>query len=147
MCAGYRSGTQSSRLANQEKKHADQGHLPRHEVTAIHSGLEQQEGLEYGLEAHHIWTETAIGTSAGGSHLVGEQRPLGTFSLPISAVFRRRFATDVQVAACHEIERPAEPVCASVVHIVALGQSLFAPLFGPPMAFRDSAQNSYQHGF
>ena len=116
------------------------------EVTAIHSGLEQQEGLEYGLEAHHIWTETAIGTSAGGSHLVGEQRPLGTFSLPISAVFRRRFATDVQVAACHEIERPAEPVCASVVHIVALGQSLFAPLFGPPMAFRDSAQNSYQHG-
>ena len=102
------------------------------EVTAINSGLEQQEGLEYGLEAHHIWTETAIGTSAGRSHLVGDQRPLGTSSLPISAVFRRRFATNVQVAACREIERPAEPVCsASVVDIVAL-QSLL-PLYSGPL--------------
>ena len=96
------------------------------------SNLEQQEGLEYGLQAHHIWTETAIGTSAGRSHLVGDQRPLGTSSLPISAVFRRRFATNVQVAACREIERPAEPVCsASVVDIVAL-QSLL-PLYSGPL--------------
>ena len=28
-CTGYRSGTQSSRLADREKKHGDQGHLPR----------------------------------------------------------------------------------------------------------------------
>ena len=28
-CTGYRSGTQSSRLADREKKYGDQGHLPR----------------------------------------------------------------------------------------------------------------------
>ena len=114
------------------------------EVTAINSGLEQQEGLEYGLEAHHIWTETAIGTSAGRSHLVGDQRPLGTSSLPISAVFRRRFATNVQVAACREIERPAEPVSASVVDIVALGRAKekkATPLKGPPMGLGNGTPN------
>ena len=73
-------------------------------------------------------TETAIGTSAGGSHLVGEQRPLGTFSLPISAVFRRRFATDVQLAGFRQIERPAEPVSAGVMDIVTLWRA-FLPLY------------------
>ena len=76
-------------------------------------------------------TETAIGTSAGGSHLVGEQRPLGTFSLPISAVFCRRFATDVQLAGFRQIERPAEPVSVSFALHPHLVQS-FPPLyFGP----------------
>ena len=73
-------------------------------------------------------TETAIGTSAGGSHLIGEQRPLGTFSLPISAVFCRCFATDVQLAGFRQIERPAEPVSAGVMDIVTCGEP-FCPFF------------------
>ena len=47
-------------------------------------------------------------------------------------MFRRRFATDVHLAACCEIERPAEPVSASVVDIVSLWRA-FLPLYLGPL--------------
>ena len=53
---------------------------------------------------------------------------------------------DVHLAACCEIERPAEPVSASVVDIVSLWRA-FLPLYlSPPMDFGNSAQNTYQRG-
>ena len=52
--------------------------------------------------------------------------------MPISAVFRRCFATDVQLAACCEIERPAEPLSTSVVDMVTLWRA-FLPLYLGPL--------------
>ena len=52
--------------------------------------------------------------------------------MPISAVFRRRFATDVQLAGFRQIERPAEPVSAGVMDIVTLWRA-FLPLYLGPL--------------
>ena len=125
-------GLRAADWPTERKKSGGQGHSPRqrsccHPFRPRSASAGGIDAIRTSAGGNHL-----VGTSAGGNHLIGKKRPLATSWLPISAVFRRRFAIDVHLAACCEIERPAEPVSASAVDIVSLWRA-FSPLYLSPL--------------